>query len=318
MPLQGPDDQATQCQYTAVSGFTLDDCCFLGLRTPFESPFSPFQLESWPIYADTEKLRYFYGTSNWLTALWRVPGGPLYVGDNSAGNVKRLKSMADGKNPHAWETLKVDLQPLGLFAFPDGALYVWGRQGEKTALRVLDAKTQKFKAMPSPGMMFELSGTAPDRLWAAGEEGLLARWDGRKWSEISVETESNFTGLTVVSDDEMWATTEAGELFEGSRDGWALRARNPNKGEALFDVTRWKGNVWVAGGDAGLLRLSGKGKKLEVVKPNVDAVSLDGREHLLAACPGMIVGTADGKSFEAIGKDGLLEFRNNDSPLWDE
>jgi hypothetical protein len=122
----------------------------------------------------------------------------------------------------------------------------------------------------------------------------------------------------VVSDDEMWATTEAGELFEGSRDGWALRARNPNKGEALFDVTRWKGNVWVAGGDAGLLRLSGKGKKLEVVKPNVDAVSLDGREHLLAACPGMIVGTADGKSFEAIGKDGLLEFRNNDSPLWDE
>jgi len=124
MPLQGPDDQATQCQYTAVSGFTLDDCCFLGLRTPFESPFSPFQLESWPIYADTEKLRYFYGTSNWLTALWRVPGGPLYVGDNSAGNVQRLKSMADGKNPHAWETLKVDLQPLGLFAFPDGALYV--------------------------------------------------------------------------------------------------------------------------------------------------------------------------------------------------
>lgn len=318
MPLQGPDDQATQCQYSAVSGFTLDDCCILGYRTPFESPFSPFQVESWPIYADASKLRFFYGTSNWLTALWRVPNGPLYVADNVGRTVRRLTSMADGKNLHAWETLKLDLQPLGLFALPDGALYVWGRRGERTALRLLDAKSKKFKSLPSPGTMFELSGTAPDQLWAAGEDGLLARWDGRRWTGIPVDTRSNFTGLTVASDNEIWATTEGGELFEGGRDGWALRARGPREGEALFDVARWKGNVWVAGGEAGLLRLSGKGSKLEVVKPNVDATALDARQHLLAACPGMVVSTADGKSFEAIGKDGLIEFRNNDTPLWDE
>jgi hypothetical protein len=229
-----------------------------------------------------------------------------------------LTSLADGKNPHAWETLKIDLQPIGLFAFPDGTLYAWGRKGEKTALRRFDATSKKFKALPSPGAMFELSGTTPDRLWAAGEKGLLARWDGKKWSEIPIKTKSNFTGLTVVSDNEIWATTEAGGLFEGSRDGWTLRARSPREGEPLFDAARWNGSVWVAGGEAGLLRLSGKGNTLEVVKPNVDATALDAREHLMAACPGMIVGTADGKRFEAIGKDGLLKFRHNDSPLWDD
>jgi hypothetical protein len=292
------------------------DCCILGYRTTFESPFSPYEVESWVMWSDQDTFHYFFGTSNWLTALWRVPGGPLYVADNTQSIVRRLQSIADGEDLHAWEKLKIDLQPLGLFGLPDGSLYVWGRQGEKTALRLLDGK--KFKSLPSPGAMFELSGTAPDRLWAAGEEGLLARWDGRKWTEISVETEFNFTGLTVVSDDEMWATTEGGELFEGSRDGWALRARNPRKGEALFDVARWKGSVWVAGGEGGVLRISGRGNKLEVVKPNIDATAFDARADLLAACPGFVGGTADGKSWTGVAEDSLMNRRKNDSPLWED
>jgi hypothetical protein len=316
MPAEGPDDFDTQYQFSSISGTSLSNCYAIGYRTPFEEPFSPLALESWVIQSVDDEFNFLFGTENWLTGLWLAPGGPLYVADNSDSQVKRCEDLQNGVEQDAWQTLKIDLQPLGIWGLPDGTVYVWGRQGEKTALRVLDGK--KWRPMPCPGAMSQLHGLAPDQLWAAGYEGLLARWDGRKWSEISVETDSNFTGLNAVSRDEIWATTEGGELFEGSKDGWALRARNPSKGEPLYDVARWNGDLWVAGGDAGLLKLRGKGRKLEVVKPNLDAGSLDTRDELIMSCMGKISGTPDGKDFTSRGRLEFIEFRKDDPPIWEE
>jgi len=82
-------------------------------------------------------------------------------------------------------------------------------------------------------------------------------------------------------------------------------------------VASWKGSIWVAGSDAGLLRLVGKKNRLEVVKPNIDASALDARQDLLIACPGKVSGTSDGKNFESMGDESFLAERGTEPPMWE-
>ncbi len=316
MPMAGPDDFGTQYQYVQVSGSSVRDCCILGYRSPIEQPFSVYEQESWVIWSEGDTFHFLVGSTDWLAGLWRVQDGPLYVADQRNRVLRRCAKVENGQSAKGWEMLKLDLHPVGVWGLPDGPLFVWGWEDEKMQLRSFDGK--KWKKLPAPATISRLQGTAPDQLWAAGEEGLLARFDGRGWTEQSVDTEENFTGLAVVSKDEIWATTEGGELFEGSADGWARRARSPKKGEPLLDVASWKGSIWVAGGEAGLLRLVGKKNRLEVVKPNIDGSALDAREDLLIACPGIIAGTPDGKDYDGVGDPTFLENRGSKPPMWEK
>ena len=313
MPVVGPDEFGTQYEYIAVSGRAQDDCCVLGYRAPYEQPFSPFTLESWAIFSDHGTFSFLFGVEGWLTGLWRSPRGELYVANNG-GMVHLCRKLEDGQDLNAWQRMPVDLQPLGIWGLPDGPVYVWGRKGADTVLHAFDGKS--WNPMPCPGAMSQLHGLAPDRLYAGGYEGLLASWDGRTWTRHPLETRANLTGLSMVSEDEIWATTEGGELLEGSRHGWAVRARAP-EGEPLFDVARWQGDLWVAGGDAGLLRLVDKTQELEVVKPTADATTFDARQSLLMVCQGMVAATADGKRFQSVGSGSFLRFRSKFPPMWE-
>ncbi|HET6982994.1 MAG TPA: hypothetical protein VFI53_12685 [Myxococcaceae bacterium] len=317
MPIKGPDEFGTQYQYVQVSGSSLEDCCILGYRSVAEEPFSVFDQESWTIWSDgeSESFHFLVGSTDFFPGIWRALDGPLYVADQRNSVLRRCAKLEDGQSAKGWEKLKLDLHPVGVWGLPEGPLFVWGWEDEKMQLRSFDGR--KWRKLPAPDSIARLQGTAPDQLWAAGADGLLARFDGRGWTEQSVDTEENFTGLAVVSKDEIWATTEGGELFEGSADGWARRARSPKKGQPLLDVASWKGSIWVAGSEAGLLRLAGKKNRLEVVKPNLDASALDSRKDLLIACPGVVAGTSDGKKFEAVGDETFLEERGSERPMWE-
>ncbi len=71
-----------------------------------------------------------------------------------------------------------------------------------------------------------------------------------------------------------------------------LSARATPAGGAALRRRALEGDLWVAGGDAGLLKLAGKGRKLEVVKPNLDAGSFDTRAEFLMSCMGNSPGPA--------------------------
>ena len=94
---------------------------------------------------------------------------------------------------------------------------------------------------------------------------------------------------------------DMGRFLEGSIAAWADVMTGPG---TMFGVTKWKGDVWVAAGDAGLLKR--EGNELVCLKPNIKATALDGREDLIISAPNMIVVTADGKKFGGRGKNNLL------------
>jgi hypothetical protein len=102
-----------------------------------------------------------------------------------------------------------------------------------------------------------------------------------------------------------------GMLLEGSAQGWGKIAECPVPGMALQAVAKWKGELWVGGGQLGLYKRVGTTSKLKNIKPNVKANSFDVREKLVIGCQDFIAETADGKSFSASGEDVLTEARDN-------
>jgi hypothetical protein len=75
-------------------------------------------------------------------------------------------------------------------------------------------------------------------------------------------------------------------------------------------------DVWVAGGDDGLLRLKGATNELEVVKPNIHAKSFDARGNLLITTKDLIAETFDGQNFSGVGRNSIRNQRDCRTPLW--
>ncbi|HZN91610.1 MAG TPA: hypothetical protein VFB81_02865 [Myxococcales bacterium] len=307
---------ACEYEYLSASGAAFDNCLLLGYRTLAGFPFSPFEMESWVIHYKDEQLpdgtyriTYEYGDARWLTGLWRSLAGPVYVSD--AEGLVRICRDYNKPGPEAWEIVKLDSQLFGIWGLSDSNVWTWGRADKDDRMFRYDGKA--WTPMPSPGHVSTVHGLAPDLLYAVGYDGLMARWDGQKWTPISVEVDSNFTGLFVAGPDELYATTEAGELWEGTSHGWSKRATGPG---ALLDVAKYRDEIWVAAGEEGLLKLKGRTNELECIKPNVHAKSFDVRGNLVITTKELIVGSADGVKFTGRGRDLLRKFREPHRPMW--
>jgi hypothetical protein len=137
-----------------------------------------------------------------------------------------------------------------------------------------------------------MHGVAPDLVYAVGREGLVARWDGRKWTKVVTPGRGVLTDVHVVGEDEMYAVGSGGQLLQGSIHGWAevLNASGP-----LFGIAKWKGEVWVAAEEQGVMKLAAP--KLVSMKPNIKATGLDARGDLLVSSPAAVAGTADGIAY---------------------
>lgn len=306
-------------EYIKASGAAANDCVVLGYRAPYGIALSAFELESWVIHFKPSGpggkelgTVYKYGNAVWLTGLWRSPEGPVYVSDSDG--VVRIWLDFEQKREEgaAWEEVKLDARLSGLWGLSDDCVFTWGKVGDDDRMFRYDGRT--WHPIPSPGHVSVLHGLSPDFVYAVGYGGLMARWDGHAWTPVRLSVESHFTGLFVAGQDEMYATTEDGELWEGTSHGWAKRAESP---EPLLDVAKFQGEVWVAGGEEGLLKLKGGTNELECVKPNIEATSFEVRSRLLITTKDIIIHTDDGVKFGGYGRSALRHFRANKPPLWE-
>jgi len=309
----------TEYEFIGASGNSAFDCMVIGYRSRIDTPFSASELESWIIRfepsATTEgnvSTVFDYGDTSWLTGLWRSLEGPVYV-SNSEGIVHIRKDFKKKKGQEAWKEVQLEAQLFGIWGLSDTCVFTWGKAGGKHVMFRFDGK--KWNPMPSPEDVSVLHGLSPDLLYAVGPDGTMARWDGQAWKSVRIAAKSHFTGLFVAGPDEMYATTEAGELWEGTSHGWSKRAEAE---DSLWDVAKYKGEVWAAGGEQGLLRLKGKTKKLECIKPNVEATAFDARNKLLITTNEILVETDDGANFKGVGRDALRKFRENEPPMWED
>ena len=310
--MAGKRSKELESYYYSASGPSLDGCFFLGQRYVAAQGFKPHEGECWIIRNTVEDDEMFqtlhFGTTGWLTRLWRSDSGAVFA-SSTTGSQVYYHPDPQGDEKRGFESVKLGAPPEGVWGLSDDFVLVWGATYEETNhLFRFDGK--KWKEMKAPDFdVRAIHGIAPDLLYAVGVGGGVARWDGRTWKRFPVPTDEVLNSVFVAGPDEIYATGNAGTLLEGSAHGWGKIGESPVSGMPLLAVARWKKDLWVAGGQFGLFKRVGTQNKLKCVKPNLRAVDLDVRGNLLISCEDVIVETADGKAYTGFDSDPVLEMR---------
>ncbi|MCP3065267.1 hypothetical protein LXT21_41490 [Myxococcus sp. K38C18041901] len=299
--------------YYSASGPALDDCAFLGQRYDEERGYKPLEGECWvlslrPKAGGGLTAMYHFGSTGWLTRLWRSPSGAVFASSVTDSKVLFHPDL-HGDPKHRFESMKLGAPLNGVWGLDDDFVLAWGATFENTR-HVFRYDGKKWKELPAPDFEVRaMHGLSPDLVYAVGVGGGVARWDGKAWKRFPMPTDEVLNSVFVADEDEIYATGGSGSLLEGSAHGWGRIAESPVPGMPLFGVAKWKKGLWVAAGQFGLFKRVGNQNKLECIKPNLPAMGLDARKNLLISCRDRIAESADGKAFTSGGKDFLLTSR---------
>ncbi len=314
------DAHATEYSFDSVSGFGVERCVFLAYRRPAEHIVDPGRMESWLVRPSEDAtvngdrtIHMDLGLHGYATGAWLSPTGVTYV--VTFDGALYVRAPGDDGAPGGWHRTDFgrDVELHGVWGIDDRDLYIWGRDTWRPLMWHLGRGA--ITAMPAPpGRTTIVRGVGPELLYAAGDGGFLARWDGSSWERMRLSLSRPVTGLCVADVDDLWITTDNGKLFEGTSHGWALRLQLD---APLYDVGRWRGALWIAGGRRGLFRLVDRRDELEPVAPDVGAVAIETRGDLLVLADDCLTVSSDGSDFRITCRDVLLAEREAEAPSWD-
>lgn len=311
-------EAAIETFYYSASGPGANECAYLGQRYEEERGFKPFESECWIMAHDPApdgkaNMKAYRGTTGWFTRLWRSDSGAIFVSSATDAKILYHPDLVGDPDRDFVET-KLSVPLNGVWGLNDDFVLTWGATFEGTR-HLFRRDGKKWKEMKAPDFEVRaIHGLEEDLLYAVGVGGGVARWDGRAWKRFPVPTDEVLNSVFVAGPDEIYATGAAGMLLEGSAHGWGKIGEAPVDGMPLLGVAKWKKELWVAGGQFGLLKREGTQNKLTVVKPNLWAVDLDARAKLVICCKGIIGETANGKDFLGFGK-GLLQETRDGEPV---
>jgi hypothetical protein len=302
--------------YLSASGASYEDAVFIGQRFDGDRGFRPRESESWILCNEPGdggvKTSLHIPSSTWYEAVWRSPSGQVFLADAVNRAVYRCARLSDDEGG-LWRDDRFPAAIHGVWGLSDDAVFAWG--GNREGFPMFRWNGDAWAAMPAPGFeVFALHGTAPSCLWAVGDAGQVAFWDGGRWYPFPTPTRENLNAVFVCERDRVFATGVQGSLLEGATHGWTKVCDGPVPGLPLFAVAWWGDALWVGARQWGLLRRVGRSANLEVVKPNLWATALEARTNLLITAPRVIVSTADGEAFWGAGT-GVLDDHTDGRPL---
>ena len=270
-----------------ASGSSLQACHYILHRFDGRYGFNPELGESWICQKVGNITHALRGQLGWYTGLWRSATGKAYV-SYSIGQV--LVNQDPQPRAAPWREDPVPGTLSGIWGLDDECVFTWGVRGGAGILYRFDGRT--WSELPAPGEISTMHGVAPDLVYAVLRGGLVARWDGTRWTNVVIPGSTLPMDVCVVGEDEMYAVGSGGQLLQGSTRGWAEVV---NGAGPLYSVAKWKGEVWVAAEDRGILKLAGP--NLVPVKPNIKATGFDARGDLLVSSRAAVAGTADGTAY---------------------
>ena len=316
-PVSTMDDEATpiDTRYLSASGTSYEDAVFIGQRFDADRGFRPRESESWILCNEPAdggvKTSLHIPSSTWYEAVWRSPSGQVFLADPVNRAVYRCERLSDAEGG-MWNDHRFPAAIHGVWGLSDDAVFAWGGHGERFPMFRWNGDA--WTDMPDPGFeVFALHGTSPTCLWAVGDAGQVAFWDGGRWYPFSTPTRENLNAVFVCERDRAFATGVHGSLLEGGTRGWTKIADGPAP-HSLFAVAWWGDALWVGARQGGLLRRVGRTSTLEVVKPNIWATALEAGTNLLITAPRVIASTADGATFLGAGT-GVLDRHTDGRPL---
>ncbi len=291
--------------FAAASGSSRIDCHWIGYRFDAEHGFTPQDGESWIGQSDGGQSHTLMSQRGWMTGIWRTDSC-VWVCE-SAGRVYMNPSFEARAEP--WNTFKLKATLQGIWGLNDELVFTWGiRAGAPVAF--LFSGTE-WVEIDSPGLIGSIRGIRNDLIYAVGQRGLIARWDGHTFSVVHGPTDGNLSDVFIVSEDEMYACGTNGHLLQGTVYGWEELLRFDGM---LHCVTKWNNMVWVGAGADGLFVL--QNDELKLLKQTVKAERFDTRELLLITAPNALVHTENGADFTALFVSLFEELTSGDPPSW--
>lgn len=101
---------------------------------------------------------------------------------------------------------------------------LWGL-GEDLVLAVgkggtyrFDGQTWNSEKLPTPHILLDVHGSAPDRIFAVGNRGVLVEFDGHKWAARDTALHNRLHAVCAGSDGAIYAGGEDGTCFRLSGD----------------------------------------------------------------------------------------------------
>ncbi len=311
-----PRPVSFQTVYDAASGASHLDCAFLARRFDPAAGYVEGESESLVVTSrrreDSARGRMAtqIGTRGHYTGLWRSLGPePRLWACARRGWVGHVASAAPAGTK--WDRDLLTTQPEGLQGIDDGAhqgVYVWGSLGAEHSLHRYPVGGGAAEALAHPGLRIAaLTGDA-ERLVVAGDGA--ASYGGGTWARLRIDTDAPLVAVAL-AEERVVVCTEGGVFLAGT-DALTEVGRLPSAlpGD-IRAIAWWHGALWIAAGRLGLWRLDPGESAPVCVRDDCDPRSLDARADLLFATSTLIASTADGKRFEAAGKDFVFHARGD-------
>jgi len=74
---------------------------------------------------------------------------------------------------------------------------------------------------PTTNELYSVHMLSPQNGWAVGENGTILMWDGSSWSEISSPTNNDLQSVYMLSENEGWAVGSLGTILKWDGNNWA-------------------------------------------------------------------------------------------------
>jgi hypothetical protein len=244
-----------------------------------------------------------------VTGFWVSPTGKIYyAGAGEGGLGIHVESTGDPYGSR-WERTPLSGSYSRVWGFDDDLVFASGGTPDEAWLSMYDGTS--WNEVTAPGNLFAFHGVARDLIYGVGMNGVVAWWDGAKWNPQPTPTRGSLTSVHVVDETEVYATGPCQRVLVGSIHGWSERVSAPY---ALYDVTKWGGEVWVAAGQMGLARL--RDNNLEIVKPEIRARRVVAGDSLIIVTHDAVLETTDLENFREIGIDAMQVFMDQTDPPW--
>ena len=293
-------------EFGYASGMSDADYHLLGLRFEGES-FNIDTADSWALAVDGTSFTNPFMKRGWLTALWRTAGGTVYTTD-AFGKVFHFEAP-ERERPNL-RTVPLEGTLTGIWGLNDAELFVWGRsRGQPIMYR---GARDTWARIPSPGPVLAMHGVSPELIFAVGETGLIARWNGSAWQPMASPSSSVLSSVFAVSEQEVYACGTGRELLRGSAYGWTkvLEHNAP-----LRAIAKWQDRIWVAAGEPDGLSVL-ENDKLVSLKPKILATRFDARGDLLMSCLQKTAFTKNGKDFWSVPIEPFRKMVEPVAPSW--
>jgi hypothetical protein len=281
--------------YHHARGPSLGDFYVLGYRYDDRWDFSEETGESFVLQRHEGRFHVLHQQRGYLSSLWRTPSGGVMVAYHLGGIAHKAER---GPRRDLWRFTPLDAVLQGVWGFAEDCVFAWGHNGPRGDwLHRFDGHV--WSAVPSPGPILAMHGSAPDVVFAVGLGGFIARWDGSRWSLMASPTDVPLSDVFVESPERAFAVGPSGVVLEGSVYGWTRVVERTSMQNC---VARLDGTTWIGSTMEGLARL--ERDRLVTVDAEIKASLLDARGALLVTTAARIV---EMKGEAVVGEVGLTE-----------